>query len=216
MTSFRARCLNGLMKLTLRPRIRPGLSLDKMRLQSARADRRIGGKIGDCIATDIEGAPVPTKRITAPNSREDRVILYFHGGGFCMHMPNTYKRHAARISEQTGAVVYLVDYRLTPEHAIHTCFEDAFESYRWLLDQGTPPANIIIAGDSYGQGSSREHAALCPMYLGVRAVIAESYERIHRSNLIGMGVLPLQFLAGESASSLGLTGKEAFSVTGLA
>jgi aconitate hydratase len=75
---------------------------------------------------------------------------------------------------------------------------------------------IVIAGKEYGSGSSRDWAAKGPRLLGVRAVIAESYERIHRSNLIGMGVLPLQFVDGENAESLGLTGKETFSIRGLA
>jgi aconitate hydratase len=77
---------------------------------------------------------------------------------------------------------------------------------------GTPL--IILAGKEYGTGSSRDWAAKGTMLLGVRAVIAESFERIHRSNLIGMGVLPLQFLPAQTAISLGLTGKETFSVTG--
>ncbi len=75
---------------------------------------------------------------------------------------------------------------------------------------------IVLAGREYGSGSSRDWAAKGTKLLGVRAVIAESYERIHRSNLVGMGVLPLQFAAGESASSLGLSGEEVFSIEGLA
>jgi aconitate hydratase len=77
---------------------------------------------------------------------------------------------------------------------------------------GTPL--IILAGKEYGTGSSRDWAAKGTMLLGVKAVIAESFERIHRSNLIGMGVLPLQFLPGQTAILLGLTGKETFSITG--
>ena len=71
---------------------------------------------------------------------------------------------------------------------------------------------IVIAGKEYGSGSSRDWAAKGPRLLGIRAVIAESFERIHRSNLVGMGILPLQFLPGESAASLGLTGRESYSV----
>ena len=74
---------------------------------------------------------------------------------------------------------------------------------------------VILAGQEYGSGSSRDWAAKGTRLLGVRAVIAQSYERIHRSNLVGMGVLPLQFLPGESAASLGLTGREALSIGGL-
>ena len=75
---------------------------------------------------------------------------------------------------------------------------------------------VILAGKEYGSGSSRDWAAKGTTLLGIRAVIAESYERIHRSNLVGMGVLPLQFLPGENAASLGLTGREAFTITGMA
>jgi aconitate hydratase len=75
---------------------------------------------------------------------------------------------------------------------------------------------IVIAGTEYGSGSSRDWAAKGTLLLGVRAVIATSYERIHRSNLIGMGVLPLQFAPGESAQSLGLTGEETYTIAGLA
>jgi aconitate hydratase len=74
---------------------------------------------------------------------------------------------------------------------------------------------IILAGKEYGSGSSRDWAAKGTRMLGVRAVIAQSYERIHRSNLIGMGVLPLQFLPGESAESLGLTGTERFTIANI-
>jgi aconitate hydratase len=75
---------------------------------------------------------------------------------------------------------------------------------------------IVIAGREYGSGSSRDWAAKGTTLLGVRAVLAESYERIHRSNLVGMGVLPLQFSPGDSAASLGLTGRETYSIRGLA
>ena len=74
---------------------------------------------------------------------------------------------------------------------------------------------LVLAGKEYGSGSSRDWAAKGTNLLGVRAVIAESYERIHRSNLVGMGVLPLQFADGENAESLGLTGEEEFSITGI-
>lgn len=71
---------------------------------------------------------------------------------------------------------------------------------------------IIIAGKEYGSGSSRDWAAKGPFLQGIKAVIAESYERIHRSNLIGMGIVPLQFKNGESASTFELTGSETFSI----
>jgi aconitate hydratase len=79
--------------------------------------------------------------------------------------------------------------------------------------EGTPL--VVIAGKEYGTGSSRDWAAKGTLLLGVRAVIAESYERIHRSNLIGMGVLPLEFEAGDGREALGLTGEETFAVSGI-
>ncbi|HWW95577.1 MAG TPA: aconitate hydratase AcnA [Vicinamibacteria bacterium] len=88
---------------------------------------------------------------------------------------------------------------------------DAAERYR---REGTPL--VVVAGKEYGSGSSRDWAAKGTLLLGVRAVIAESYERIHRSNLVGMGVLPLQFPAGQSAEAVGLTGREVLTIAGIA
>ncbi len=92
-----------------------------------------------------------------------------------------------------------------------TSIFDAAERYR---AEGTQL--VVLAGKEYGSGSSRDWAAKGPYLQGVRAVIAESYERIHRSNLVGMGILPLQYLPGESATGLGLSGRESFTIEGLA
>lgn len=91
-----------------------------------------------------------------------------------------------------------------------TSVYEASENYQ---EAGTPL--VVLSGKEYGSGSSRDWAAKGTALLGVKAVIAESYERIHRSNLIGMGVLPLQYPEGENAESLGLTGEETFSITGV-
>jgi len=99
--------------------------------------------------------------------------------------------------------------RLLPEGEQMSIF-DASVRY---AERGTPL--IILAGKEYGSGSSRDWAAKGPKLLGVRAVIAESFERIHRSNLVGMGILPLQFEAGQNAESLGLTGEETYDFPGL-
>jgi aconitate hydratase len=88
-----------------------------------------------------------------------------------------------------------------------------FDAAMRYQSEGTPV--IVIAGKEYGSGSSRDWAAKGPRLLGVRVVIAESYERIHRSNLVGMGILPLEFMPGDNARSLGLTGTERFDVEGL-
>ena len=106
-------------------------------------------------------------------------------------------------SKEGGYTTYLPDNQETTVY-------DAAEKYH---KNNTPL--IVLAGKEYGSGSSRDWAAKGTYLLGIRAVIAESYERIHRSNLVQMGVLPLQFKEGESAEKLGLSGKEVFSITGL-
>ena len=97
-----------------------------------------------------------------------------------------------------------------PEDEVTTIYDAAMR-----YQQGGTPL-VVLAGKEYGSGSSRDWAAKGPYLQGIKAVIAESYERIHRSNLVGMGVLPLQFLGGENAHSLGLTGREVFDIDGLA
>jgi aconitate hydratase len=99
--------------------------------------------------------------------------------------------------------------RLLPEGEQMSIF-DASVKY---AERGTPL--MVLAGKEYGSGSSRDWAAKGPRLLGIRAVIAESYERIHRSNLVGMGILPLQFESGQNAESLGLTGEEVFDLPGV-
>jgi aconitate hydratase len=96
-----------------------------------------------------------------------------------------------------------------PDEELMTIYDAAIK----YIDEGVPL--IVLAGKEYGSGSSRDWAAKGPRLQGVRAVIAESFERIHRSNLVGMGVLPLQFLDGQNSESLGLTGKETFDVAGI-
>jgi aconitate hydratase len=88
---------------------------------------------------------------------------------------------------------------------------DAAERYQ---QEGVPL--IVVAGREYGSGSSRDWAAKGPALQGVRAVIAQSFERIHRSNLVGMGILPLEFMPGESLATLGLTGRERYDILGIA
>jgi aconitate hydratase len=106
-----------------------------------------------------------------------------------------------------GVTKYFAD--ATKDGEVMSIF-DAAEKYK---GEGTPL--VVLAGQEYGTGSSRDWAAKGTMLLGVKAVVAQSYERIHRSNLVGMGVLPLQFEEGTSAQSLGLDGSETFDVTGL-
>ncbi|HEX2658434.1 MAG TPA: aconitate hydratase, partial [Polyangia bacterium] len=99
--------------------------------------------------------------------------------------------------------------RHLPDGAVMSIF-DASEKY---IKDGIPL--VVLAGKEYGSGSSRDWAAKGPKLLGVSFVVAESYERIHRSNLVGMGIVPLQFLPGENAEKLGLSGEELFETVGL-
>lgn len=87
---------------------------------------------------------------------------------------------------------------------------DIYDCAQRYKDENVPL--IVLAGKEYGSGSSRDWAAKGPYLLGIRAVIAESYERIHRSNLVGMGIIPLQYLAGQNPETLGLTGHEIFNI----
>src|SRR5437660_10669611 len=96
-----------------------------------------------------------------------------------------------------------------PDGAVMTIYDAAMQ----YKAEGT--GLVVIAGKEYGSGSSRDWAAKGPLLLGVRAVIGESFERIHRSNLVGMGILPLEFARGENLQSLGLSGLERFSIRGI-
>jgi aconitate hydratase len=117
---------------------------------------------------------------------------------------NTRLRNQLVPGEEGPLTAHLPDGEVVPIY-------DAAERYR---AEGVPL--LVVAGKEYGSGSSRDWAAKGATLLGIRAVLAESFERIHRSNLVGMGVLPLQFREGESAASLGLTGRERFDIRGLA
>ena len=111
-------------------------------------------------------------------------------------------------SREEGGVTLFYPPQRTPESVIHKMpIYDAAMNY---MDEGTP--TVIFAGEEYGTGSSRDWAAKGTQLLGIKAVVARSFERIHRSNLVGMGVLPLQFRPGESWQSLKLTGSEVIDV----
>jgi aconitate hydratase len=117
-------------------------------------------------------------------------------GGFTVYQPTADRGQRTADDGQPSAILSVYDAAMRYQEA------------------GIP--TIVIAGKEYGTGSSRDWAAKGPSLLGIKVVIAESFERIHRSNLVGMGVLPLQFLAGQNAGSLGLTGFETFDILGLA
>ncbi|HEU4426890.1 MAG TPA: aconitate hydratase [Pilimelia sp.] len=176
---------------------------------------RVLAKLGDSVTTD-HISPAGSIKPDSPAGR------YLAEHGVARHEFNSYGsrrgNHEVMI-RGTFANIRLrnqlvpgVEGGFTVNHLSgeQTTIYDAAVAY---ADAGVPL--VVLAGKEYGSGSSRDWAAKGTMLLGVRAVIAESYERIHRSNLIGMGVLPLQFPAGETAESLGLTGSETFTITGV-
>jgi len=178
-------------------------------------DARVFALLGDSITTDHispagtipENSPsgiyltehgVPKAEFNSFGSRRGNHEVMIRGT-----FGNIRLRNALAEGKEGGYTKYLPTGEILP-------IFDASERY---FADGTPL--IILGGKEYGSGSSRDWAAKGTCLLGVQAVIAESYERIHRSNLIGMGVLPLQFKTGESASSLGLDGSESFTIGGL-
>jgi aconitate hydratase len=171
--------------------------------------------LGDSVTTD-HISPAGSIRLTSPAGEYltqhgvDRKDFNSYGARRGNHevmvrgtFANIRLRNQLVPNVEGGVTVHLPD-------GEQTSIFDAAERYR---AEGVPL--LVLAGREYGSGSSRDWAAKGPLLLGVRAVMAESYERIHRSNLIGMGILPLQFRPGESAASLGLTGRERFSIGGV-
>ncbi|MGZ4131663.1 MAG: aconitate hydratase AcnA [Actinomycetota bacterium] len=177
---------------------------------------RILVKVGDSITTD-HISPAGSIKADAPAGRylQERGVrprdFNSYGarrGNHEVMMRGTFANIRLRNELAPGTEGSFTSHR--PDGEVTSIF-DAAARYR---DEGVPLG--VLAGKEYGSGSSRDWAAKGPSLLGVRFVLAESYERIHRSNLVGMGVLPLQFRDGESAATLGLSGEEAYSVRGLA
>jgi aconitate hydratase len=174
---------------------------------------KVLAKLGDSVTTD-HISPAGSIKATAPGG------LYLTEHGIARADFNTYGsrrgNHEVMI-RGTFANIRLRN-QLAPGTEGGVTVKDGqemsiYDASRAYIAEGTPL--IVLGGKEYGSGSSRDWAAKGTALLGVRAVLTESFERIHRSNLIGMGVLPLQFKPGESAESLGLTGTETFSITGI-
>jgi aconitate hydratase len=176
---------------------------------------RVLAKLGDSVTTD-HISPAGNIRATTPAGRYlidhgvEQVDFNSYGTRRGNHeimvrgtFANIRLRNQLAPGTEGGVTVHLPDGEQT----------SIFEASERYQADGVPL--VVLCGKEYGSGSSRDWAAKGTRLLGVRAVIAESYERIHRSNLIGMGVLPLQYAEGQNAESLGLTGHEVFSVTGL-
>ncbi|MGD9750269.1 MAG: aconitate hydratase AcnA [Acidimicrobiia bacterium] len=179
-------------------------------------DARVMAVLGDSVTTD-HISPAGNIRASSPAG------LYLQGRGV---QPADFNQYGARRGHHevmirgTFANIRIKNL-LVPgveggvtRHLPGTEVVPIYDAAMQYAAEGTPL--VVLAGKEYGSGSSRDWAAKGTALLGVRAVIAESFERIHRSNLIGMGVLPLQFLDGESVSSLGLIGEETITIAGLA
>ena len=190
------------------------LALGEKSIQQIK-DARVLALLGDSITTDHispagsipSGSPTEKYLFSKGIERVDFNSFGSRRGNHEVMMRGTFGNIRLRNMLVPGSEGSLTKYIPTGETM---SIFDASEMY-----QANNIPLIIIAGKEYGTGSSRDWAAKGPLLLGIKVVIAESYERIHRSNLIGMGILPLQFLQGENVETLGLTGFEAFDVSGL-
>lgn len=112
-----------------------------------------GSNVGDrAEVTPVDAGGVAGEWVVAPEAGDDRVILYLHGGGYCMGSPSSHRRLVAALSAQAKARVLSLDYRLAPEHPYPAAVHDAVAAYRWLLNQGVSASRIAISGDSAGGG----------------------------------------------------------------
>ena len=198
----------------LRPTFLQGLSMTPDPVTDV-AGARVLAKLGDSVTTD-HISPAGNIKPTTPagtyllDHDVRQVDFNSYGTRRGNHevmvrgtFANIRLRNQLAPGTEGGITLHLPDGRET----------SIFEASEQYQAEGVPL--VVLAGKEYGSGSSRDWAAKGTRLLGVRAVIAESYERIHRSNLIGMGVLPLQYAEGQTAASLGLTGHEVFAITGI-
>ncbi len=198
---------------------RPPFFTDRSPGPAAREDicgARILGIFGDSVTTD-HISPAGSIAVDSPAGR------YLTSLGVAASDFNTYGSRRGNhevMMRGTFANVRIRNLMLDQQEGGWTIHRPSgelvsiYDAAMRYLDEGTP--SVVLAGKEYGSGSSRDWAAKGPALLGVRAVIAESFERIHRSNLVGMGILPLQFEPGASAASLGLTGSESLDISGIA
>jgi acetyl esterase/lipase len=129
----------------------PQTTLDQMRKDWDEVFAKHPSKVGAKCET-IDAGGVPTVRITAPGAAPDRAILYLHGGGYVFGSPRSHKDLGEFLSKAAKAQVFLLDYRLAPEHPYPAAVDDALAAYRWLLDSGFKPERIAVSGDSAGGG----------------------------------------------------------------
>ena len=150
MPSFRARMINTMLRLTVKPLWRPGLTIDAIRRHTARTDARLGRHRIDCATESVTIDSVPAKWYGSPDlAGRNGTLLYLHGGAWCVHLPGMYGAFAARLSAATGMRVLLVDYRLAPEHQFPAAVDDCLAVYRALVEESADRPRVI-AGDSAG------------------------------------------------------------------
>ncbi|MDP1546612.1 MAG: aconitate hydratase AcnA [Anaerolineales bacterium] len=188
------------------------LTLDSPSIQEIK-DARVLGMFGDSITTD-HISPAGNIAVDSPAGK------FLQARGV---QPKDFNQYGTRrgndlvMARGTFANIRLKNIMVAPKEGNWTKYDgqemSIFDAAMKYKEAGVP--TIVLAGKEYGTGSSRDWAAKGPMLQGVKAVIAESFERIHRSNLVGMGVLPLRFTLGQNAESLGLDGSEVFTIAGL-
>ena len=148
--SWQARWVEVLLRVMVKRRMPPDVDLTALRRHYEEVDRDKFRVPPDAVRTPVDAGGVHCEWLDVPQSRPERVLLYLHGGGFALRLPNLYARFAARVGRALGARALLVDYRLAPEHPFPAAVDDCLAAYRWLLGQGVAPRNIVIAGDSAG------------------------------------------------------------------
>jgi acetyl esterase/lipase len=139
---------------TLSPRVRPAhLTFAERQAGFEEAAATLFPRLPEDVRHElVDAAGVPAEWVTTPQSGDDRVVFYLHGGGYTQGSPATHRELASRVARAAQARVLSIDYRLAPAHPFPAAVEDSLSAWRWLVGSGTPPAHIAIAGDSAGGG----------------------------------------------------------------
>ncbi|HCZ17691.1 MAG TPA: alpha/beta hydrolase [Candidatus Accumulibacter sp.] len=148
--SWRTRALNALLRLTARRRVTRETDVAALRRDYEEIDARYIQLAPDVLRTPVDCGGVPAEWIALPESRDERVILYLHGGSFAFRFPNAHAALVSRLCRRLGARALIPDYRLAPEHPFPAAPDDCHRTYQALMAQGVRPRNIVIAGDSAG------------------------------------------------------------------
>ena len=142
--------VNLLLRLTMKPIWARGITIEGLRRQTAATDRLMARLEGTPSASAVDAGGVAAEWIEPPQGGARGVLLYLHGGGWCVHLPIAYRRHALELARRSGLRVLLPDYRLAPEHPYPAALDDCCAAYRWLLARGVAPTRLAVAGDSAG------------------------------------------------------------------